>query len=57
MAVILAEETTPGILFDTLVAQAKGRPSKTKKEEDDEDLDDEDVAPKKTAKDPLIVAF
>jgi DNA-directed RNA polymerase subunit delta len=50
MAVILTEEITSETLLETIVAQAKGRPSKTKKVEDDEDLDDEDVAPKKSSK-------
>jgi DNA-directed RNA polymerase subunit delta len=50
MAIILTEDITSETLLETIVAQAKGRPSKTKKEEDDEDLDDEDVAPKKSSK-------
>jgi hypothetical protein len=50
MAVILTEEITSETLIETIIAQAKGRPSKTKKVEDDEDLDDEDVAPKKSSK-------
>jgi hypothetical protein len=50
MAVILTEEITSETLIETIVAQAKGRPSKTKKVEDDKDLDDEDIAPKKSSK-------
>jgi len=51
MVEILVEEKTLGtILSDTVIAQAKGRSSKTKKEEADDDLNDEEVAPKKGAK-------
>src|SRR5215203_5148558 len=50
MAEILVEEISSGTtLIDTLLAQAKGRSAKPKKEEDD-NLDEEDVAPKKGAK-------
>jgi|SRR5215203_869664 len=51
MAIILAEETTTSeTLIETLVAQAKGRPSKAKTVEENDDIDEEDVAPKKASK-------
>ena len=51
MAVILVEETTSEkSLVETLQAQAKRAASKTKKEVNEDDLDEEEVKPKKAGK-------